>query len=159
MSVMSQPISVIKRNPAGEEIWQYSGTLLRREPYIIVLEARFQRPDLTLMGIVIHTGDCFIETFFLDRWYNVFEIHDREDDLLKGWYCNIGKPAIMESENAISYVDLALDLWVAPDGTQTVLDEEEFASLDLDPQTRSKARTALEELQKCFLDNKKPGPL
>ena len=87
----------------------------------------------------------------MDRWYNILEIHDREDDRLKGWYCNIGKPAVMEAGNKISYVDLALDLWVAPDGTQTVLDEDEFAALDLDDETRSKARAALAELQALFL--------
>ena len=35
----------------------------------------------------------------------------------------------MESDTVISYVDLALYLWVAPDGTQTVLDKDEFANL------------------------------
>ena len=109
MSVINQPISVTKRNPAGEEIWQYTGTLLRQDAQIIVLEARFLRPDFPIMGTIIRAGDRFIEAYFLDRWYNIFEIHDRDDDRLKGWYCNIGKPAILESENSISYVDLALD--------------------------------------------------
>jgi predicted RNA-binding protein associated with RNAse of E/G family len=54
----------------------------------------------------------------------------------------------------ISYVDLALDLWVAPDGTQTVLDEDEFAALDLDAETRQQARAALEEVQRLFLEMK-----
>ena len=157
MSVINQPISVTKRNPAGEEIWQYTGTLLRQDAQIIVLEARFLRPDFPIMGTIIRAGDRFIEAYFLDRWYNIFEIHDRDDDRLKGWYCNIGKPAILESENSISYVDLALDLWVSPEGTQTILDEDEFAALDLDAQTKSRARTALEELQNLFSDNKIPG--
>jgi predicted RNA-binding protein associated with RNAse of E/G family len=156
MSVMSQTFSVIKRNPTGEEIWQYTGILLRRDAHSIVLEARFQQPDFQLMEIVIQTGDRFIETYYFDRWYNIFEIHDRDDNRLKGWYCNIGKPAIMESDNVISYVDLALDLWVSPDGTQTILDEDEFAAIDLDKNTRSRARTALEELQNWFSDNKVP---
>jgi predicted RNA-binding protein associated with RNAse of E/G family len=154
---MTRAISVIKRNAAGEQVWKYEGTLLRRDSHSIVLEARFERPDLPLMGIVIQTGDRFIETFFLDRWYNLFEIHDRDDDRLKGWYCNIGKPAIMESEKGISYVDLALDLWVSPDGAQTILDEDEFAALDLDANTKSRARTALEELQDRFAANNVPN--
>jgi protein associated with RNAse G/E len=45
----------------------------------------------------------------------------------------------MEAEDVISYVDLELDLWVAPDGTQRVLDENEFAGLDLDAETRQQA--------------------
>jgi predicted RNA-binding protein associated with RNAse of E/G family len=158
MPVMSQPISVIKRNPAGEKILQYTGILLLQDTHGVVIEAYFQRPDLALMGMVIRAGDRFIETYFTDRWYNIFEIHDRDDDRLKGWYCNIGKPVVLESGNVISYVDLALDLWVAPDGTQTILDEDEFATLDLDAFTRTKARTALDELRERFSKNKRPGP-
>ena len=124
-----------------------------------MLEARFRPPDLAFMGIVIRAGDRFIEMYFTDRWYNIFEILDRDDDRLKGWYCNIGKPVVMESENGISYLDLALELWVDPDGRQTVLDEDEFAALDLDAHTKSKARTALEELQERFSDKKEPGLL
>jgi predicted RNA-binding protein associated with RNAse of E/G family len=155
---MTQAISVIKRNAAGKQVWQYTGTLLRRDAQKIVMEARFQRPDLNLVGIVIRTGDRFIETYYFGRWYNIFEVHDRDDDRLKGWYCNIGKPAVMESETVISYVDLALDLWVSPDGTQIILDEDEFAAIDLDANTKSRAQAALNELQELFNDNEVPGP-
>jgi predicted RNA-binding protein associated with RNAse of E/G family len=157
MPVMNQRITVIKRNPAGQEIWQYSGTLLRQDSRIIVLEAHFRPPDLPFMGTVIRSGDRFIETYFTDRWYNVFEIHDRDDDRLKGWYCNIGLPAVMEAEKVISYVDLALDLWVSPDGDQTVLDEDEFSALDLDANVKSKARAALQELRTHFKNFNEPG--
>jgi predicted RNA-binding protein associated with RNAse of E/G family len=63
----------------------------------------------------------------------------------------------MEAEDVIAYVDLALDLWVAPDGTQTVLDEDEFAALDLDAETKSRAQAALVELQKLFSNKQQPG--
>jgi len=72
-----------------------------------------------------------VEVYYTDRFYNIFEIHDRDDRYLKGWYCNVGPPAVMEADNRLSYVDLALDLWVVPDGVQTELDEDEFAALDL----------------------------
>ena len=65
----------------------------------------------------------------------------------------------METENIISYVDLALDLWVAPDGTQTVLDENEFAALNLETETRYRVRAALEELQARFSNHKELGIL
>ena len=157
MPGMNRTISVIKRNVSGQEVWHYTGTLLRQESHIVVLEARFRQPDLSFMGVALRAGDRFIETYFTDRWYNILEIHDRDDDRLKGWYCNVGKPAVMESENSISYVDLALDLWVAQDGAQTVLDEDEFAVLDLDADTKSRALAALKELQNQFLNNKEPG--
>jgi protein associated with RNAse G/E len=109
------------------------------------------------MGILIRTGDRFMETYFTDRWYNIFEIHDREDDRLKGWYCNIGRPAVWEEDATLSYIDLALDLWVAPDGSQTVVDEEEFLALDLDDDTRAQALAGLAELRNMFARKIAPG--
>ena len=147
---MSRPITVIKRNVRGEETWRYSGMLIGSEGSALHLEAPFKGKDSPFMGIVIKRGDRFLETWYTDRWYNIFEIHDRDDDSLKGWYCNIGKPAVFDADDVISYVDLALDLWIALDGTQTVLDEDEFATLELDVGTRSRALAALEELRAKF---------
>jgi uncharacterized protein len=154
---MSHPITVIKRNLRGEETWQYTGVLVDRAGSMLHLEAPFNGPDNPFMGTTIKFGDRFLETYYLDRWYNFFEIHDRDDGRLKGWYCNICKPVVMESEEILSYVDLALDLWVAPDGTQTVLDEDEFAALSLDSRTQYRARKALEELRVLFANNQTPG--
>jgi uncharacterized protein len=156
MPVMT-PVTVIKRNAHGEETWRYSGVLLRQEGSALHLEANFNGKDASFMGNVIRTGDHFVEVYFTDRWYNIFEIHDREENALKSWYCNIGRPAVIEAEGVISYEDLALDLWVAPDGTQTVLDEDEFAAIPLDAETRQRARAALDELQDWFSHNKELG--
>jgi len=156
MPGMSEPITVLKRNPEGEVTWQYQGRLLRREPNAVVLEARFNRQDTPFMGIVLKENDRFIETFYADRWYNIFEIYDRDDGRMKGWYCNIGRPAVLEG-GTVSYVDLALDLWVSPDGRQSVLDEDEFADLGLDAGTRAKALVALEELKAYFMNKLPPG--
>ncbi len=153
---MTREITVTKRNAAGKEVWHYNGTLLQQDANIIVLEAFFRSPDLPFMGTVLREGDRFIETYYTDRWYNIFEIHDRENDHLKGWYCNITRPAVWEAEDQLSYEDLALDLWVDPDGTQTVLDEDEFTELELDPQTESEAMKAMEELKKQFSVDLKP---
>lgn len=147
---MTQSITIIKRNLAGEEAWRYTGLILRREPNALILEARFNRPDTPFQGILLKENDRFVETYFTDRWYNIYEIHDRDDDRIKGWYCNIGRPAILEADNRLSYVDLALDLWVTPDRQQVVLDKDEFAALDLDAETRSRAQKALEELRLRF---------
>jgi predicted RNA-binding protein associated with RNAse of E/G family len=143
-------VTVIKRNLQGEETWRYTGHILRREPNAVILEARFNRLDTPFQGISLKENDRFVETYYTDRWYNIYEIHDRDDDRIKGWYCNVGQPAVLEADNRLSYVDLALDLWVTPDRQQVVLDEDEFAALDLDPETRSRARLALEELRLRF---------
>ena len=156
---MKPYITVIKRDPNGREVLRYEGVVLHRAPDGITLEAKFDHADVPIMHTILRRGDRFIERYYTDRWYNIFEIHAQEDDRLKGWYCNIGKPAVMETENIISYVDLALDLWVAPDGTQTVLDENEFAALNLETETRYRVRAALEELQARFSNHKELGIL
>ncbi len=152
---MNEKIKVQKKNLNDEVTWQYDGQILRREPNAVVLEAFFNRPDLPFMDVVFKEGDRFVETFYTDRWYNIFEIHDRDDDRLKGWYCNVGRPAVL-SDGAVSYVDLALDLWVSANGKQTVLDEDEFETLTLSNTERQQAWEALVELQELFGKQKPP---
>ena len=153
-SETARRITVLKKNLAGDVTWQYNGTVLRREPNAIILEALFNRPDMPFMDIVLKENDRFVETFYSDRWYNIFEIYDRDDGRIKGWYCNIGKPAVIE-DGIVSYVDLALDLWVSADGRQTVLDEDEFEALVLDDELKAGALAGLQDLKRLF-ETKKP---
>ena len=143
-------ILVRKRDEKGQVTWEYSGEVLERGADFVRLEARFNRADTPFQDIILKRDDRFVETFYTGRWYNIFEIHDRDDDLLKGWYCNVGRPAVWDAPDAISYVDLALDLWVTPQGVQTVLDQDEFESADMDETTRASALQAMQELQKLF---------
>ncbi|NWG35400.1 MAG: DUF402 domain-containing protein [Chloroflexi bacterium] len=149
-------ITVLKKNLAGEVTWQYDGVVLRRGPNFVVLEAFFNRPDMPFMDVVLKENDRFVETFYSDRWYNIFEIYDRDDGKVKGWYCNVGMPAVIE-DGVVSYVDLALDLWVSADGRQAVLDEDEFAELALDGDVRESAQKGLEKLKRHF-ETKNPPP-
>lgn len=142
-------MKIQKKNPEGEVVVQYEGDVIRRDENSVTVEAFFTRDDMAFMNVTLKKGDRFIETFYTDRWYNVFEIYDRDDKSFKGWYCNIGKPAVIE-EDVISYIDLALDLWVSPDGAQTVLDEEELAALNLDGELKEKAYVGLRQLQAEF---------
>ena len=148
-------IRVQKKNPAGEVTYEYEGVLLRRDARSIVLEARFDRADMPFLDVVFKTGDRFVEYYYIDRWYNIFAVHDREDDKLKGWYCNIGKPAVFE-DSTVSYIDLALDLWVSTSGKQTVLDQDEFEALELSEELRTGALRGLEELKELFLNDTLP---
>lgn len=147
-------VEVQKKNLVGEVTWKYDGLVLQREDNFIVLEALFNRPDTPFMDIILKENDRFVETFYTDRWYNIFEIYDRDDGQIKGWYCNVGMPAVFE-DGTVSYVDLALDLWVSADGKQSVLDENEFAELDLMDDIRAGALNGLMELRLLF-ENKNP---
>jgi uncharacterized protein len=153
---MKQAVKVQKKNPAGEVTYQYEGVLQERNEHRITIEALFDRADMPFMDVVFRNGDRFVEYYYTDRWYNIFAIHDRDDHKIKGWYCNIGMPAVFE-EGIVSYVDLALDLWVSLDGTQTVLDEDEFEELKLNDALRAGALKGLEDLKTLFLKEKPPG--
>lgn len=155
MSGIKEAITVLKLNLQGEVTWRYEGRIVNHEANRVTLEAFFNRPDTPFLDVVLKENDRFIETFYTDRWYNIFEIHDRDDASLKGWYCNIIRPAIL-IQGTVSYVDLALDLWVAVNEEQTVLDEEEFHSLDLDAKDRQTALNAMDELKQLFQSKRPP---
>jgi len=152
-----KPVIMKKLNPQGFELWHYPATMTHEDETMIQLEAPFNGRELELMGTLIRTGDIFKETFYKDRWYNIFAIHDREDGSLKGWYCNIGMPVVEEAEGIFSYVDLALDVWVDKYGNLFVLDEDEFNELSLEPGVRVRAESALEELKTTLLKKITPA--
>jgi len=150
-------ITVLKLDAQGRETWRYHGEVVQSLADRVVLQAHFDREDRIFHGMPLCRGDRFLETYFTDRWYNIYEIHARDDDTLRGWYCNIGKPALLDGD-CLSYVDLALDLLVFPDGRQFVLDEDEFLQLDLSLSDREQALAALEELKQVFNLGKQSQP-
>ncbi|MDD5370029.1 MAG: DUF402 domain-containing protein [Anaerolineaceae bacterium] len=139
-------ITVMKLDLQGQETWRYTGQVLARDPRAILLEARFNRADLPFHGVLFRNDDRFLEAYYTDRWYNIFEVHDKDDDRIKCWYSNVACPATI-TKTEVAYVDLALDLLVFPDGRQEVLDEDEFAALSLSEADRHKALRALQELK------------
>ncbi len=142
-------LNVLKLDIHGNETWRYPARVISKTEDSVTIEAYFNRADLMFHGILFGQGDRFVETYYANRWYNVYEIHAREDDRLRGWYCNITRPAEI-TEEAIRYVDLALDLLVYPDGRQLVLDEDEFEALGITEEEKRQARNALEELKGLF---------
>ena len=138
-------ITVYKLDEEGTEVWRYTAVLLERQSTFVRLEAPFNRDDLDLGFTLFKRGDRFVETFYSDRWYNVFAVYDRDDYKLKGWYCNICRPAELGA-TAVRCEDLALDMWVSALNQIQVLDEDEFSTLDLSPEERQKCLSALEEL-------------
>ena len=142
---MTDAITVYKLDHHGREVWRYPGRVLARDAGSIRLEGFFNRDDTPVGDAVFKRGDRFVETFYSDRWYNVFAVYDRDDGALKGWYGNVTRPATITGD-AVSSDDLALDVWVSPDGAVTVLDEDEFMALELSDDEREAAREALRQI-------------
>ena len=146
---MREKISVDKLNPLGELKWRYEGEVIARGADWLTLEAFFDRDDRPFMDTTLKRGDRFVETYYTNRGYNIFEIYDRDDGSLKGYYCNITQPAKFV-DGRVEYVDLYLDLWVSAEGTQTILDEDEFLAAGLEEPVRQFAWRALGELRDLF---------
>ncbi len=142
-----KPVIIIKNDHAGREVLRYEGVVLERHPDHVVLEAPFSgRADRDLGYVVFRRGDRFVERHYSNRWYNVFEVHDVDDDHIKGWYCNFTRPATI-TDGVVQADDLGLDLWIYPDGRKLVLDREEFDALPLDEEECRQVLAALENLQ------------
>ena len=113
---MSKSITIVKNNQIEEEVWRYPGEVIQQTSKGLVAEAYFNRSDLEFNGMVLKENDRFLELYLIDKWFNIYEIFDRDTEKLKAWYCNITRPAQLVTDS-IRADDLALDLWVAMDGS------------------------------------------
>ena len=152
--MINSDVTIIKNNHLGVEVWRYEGKIIAETSGGIIAEAYFNRPDFEFNGILLKEGDRFLELYLYGKWFNIYEIHDKDSGLLKAWYCNITRP-VRVADQTIRYDDLALDLLVFPDRRQLALDEDEFISLDLNAADQQHARSALKELQTLFSQSEK----
>ncbi len=144
----SRPIVTVRKlNHQGRELFRYWAELLEVNSSYVKLEATFDLPDNAVHGITFRKGDRFLEWHYRNRWYNVFAVHDVDSKALKGWYCNITRPAVYQ-DRVLSADDLALDLVVRLDGSWEVLDEDEFEQLQLEDKDQRQALAALEQLKR-----------
>lgn len=141
-----QPITVYKRDHHGCAIIHYTGTLVESGATWVCIQAHagFEHADVGAFRIC--RGDLMTEWFYADRYYNIFRIQHGETGQLKGWYCNITRPAEITAES-IASDDLALDLVVSRDGVISLRDEAEFDSLNLSPQEQQAAWNAVSMLR------------
>ena len=148
-------VTVYKLDEHGAEVWQYPGRVLQRTATCMQLEAFFNRDRVDLGVATFVRGDRFVETFYADRWYNVFAVYAADESGLKGWYCNICRPAEL-GDTAVRCEDLALDLWVDADGKTTTMDEDEFAALDLTAEERRHSLAAAAQVRELAAEGALP---
>ncbi|WP_316754753.1 DUF402 domain-containing protein [Streptomyces herbicida] len=129
---------------------RYPAELLGDDGVRVSVRAPFAGEGVRDFGFVrFEPGDVFTEHYWRDRWYSVKEVR-AGDGTLKGWYCDITRPAT-RSGTELVVEDLDLDLWRSADGTDVRrLDEDEFAESGLaktDPRAAAAALAALDELE------------
>lgn len=144
-------VTVVKLNPQGEEKIHYAGDIVEQDALHAVIQARWTRERHDLGYVVFEPGDRFTEYYYAHRWYNIFDIATG-DGTRKGWYSNVAEPAVIQAER-IEQVDLLLDVWVDPDGTSHILDEDEFAAdTTLTKEQRQGAKEGLQALLQMIAD-------
>ncbi|MQS35015.1 DUF402 domain-containing protein [Streptomyces katsurahamanus] len=142
----SMEIQLVK---AGATKIRYAASPLADDGVHIVVRAPWAGAGVRDFGFArFEPGDVFTEHYWRDRWYAVKEVRTG-DGTLKGWYCDITRPARLEG-GTLRVEDLDLDLWVSADGSSVLrLDEDEFAASGLaerDPEAAERALGALDEL-------------
>lgn len=135
--------------PLKGRVISFAAELLRRDATSVCVRAPWEAGVVDVGLFRFAPGDSVVETYYADRWYNIFELHG-PDGLLKGWYCNITRPAVI-ADDYVESEDLELDLIVAADRAEMRLDDEdEFAARNLDrdePAAHAAALAAVEELR------------
>jgi uncharacterized protein len=148
-------ITVSKLNSLGETKIQYQGEVIEHLSHGVVIQAYWKLPTKDLGYARFEPGDRFIEYYYTDRWFNIFDVANAGGER-KGWYCNIAEPALIYNDH-IEQVDLLLDVWVTPKGTPLILDEEEFnADTTLNDEQRRGAKQGLQQLLQLIAARTEP---
>ncbi|HZX37743.1 MAG TPA: DUF402 domain-containing protein [Streptomyces sp.] len=147
MSARSVEVILVK---AGQTKIRYAAQLLADDGAHLVVRAPWAGENARDFGFVrFERGDVFTEHYWRDRWYAVKEVRTG-DGALKGWYCDITRPATTDGDK-LTVEDLDLDLWVSADSSSVLrLDEDEFEASGLaarDPAAAEQAVQALDELE------------
>jgi uncharacterized protein len=108
--------TVYKLNSLGETELSYQGDIIERGKNYVCVRASFTFSTRDLGYVVLKMGDIFTEWFYGDKWYNVFRVQDVDSGDVKGYYCNLTRPAVI-GENDVKAEDLALDVFVRPDSS------------------------------------------
>ncbi|ARP69489.1 DUF402 domain-containing protein [Streptomyces pluripotens] len=133
---------------------RYPAELVRDDGVRVTVRALWAGSDVRDFGFVrFEPGDVFTEYYWRNRWYSVKEVRGA-DGSLKGWYCDITRPAVLRGAELV-VEDLDLDLWRSADGSDVRrLDEDEFAESGLterDPEAAAAAVAALGGLEELAL--------
>ncbi|HWS56106.1 MAG TPA: DUF402 domain-containing protein [Pyrinomonadaceae bacterium] len=143
-----EEVTVNSRKFDGRVSRSWRARLKRREGPLVVVEGVFEEEVRhPLLGLIV-AGTLSTEFFWADRWYSVFRFRE-PSGALRNFYCNLNTPPTF-GDGRIDFVDLDIDVLVAPDFSYQVLDEDEFElhaeRYRYPPEFRLRAREALAEV-------------
>ncbi len=137
-----------KRLP--DRINYYKQQLLYADDDVIVTTQKIKPSTEMIQNGKTVLGDNFTAIWFVfsGLWYDIGKIYNLNNEWT-GYFCDIIKPVNLSSNN-FEIVDLFLDLWVSPDGSYEIQDEDEFETAlkkgVIATELAEKARNALYDL-------------
>lgn len=142
----------------GVEYRRWHGRIARWQPPLLMLDAEFdQTVEHSILGTIAR-GTRSHEFYWMDRWYSVFRFI-RAEGFLNCYYCNLNAPPSFDGKT-LSFVDLDIDVLVAPDLSYRILDADEFeihaSKLGYPAEVRDSVRSALDQLLRLIQSGQFP---
>ena len=137
-----------KRLP--DRVNYFQQELLYEDSEVIVTSQRIKPSSPIVLNGETVLGDNFTAVWFVftGLWYDIGKIYNL-DNKWTGYYCDIMMP-VKRSSDQFEIVDLFLDLWVSPDGSYEIQDEDEFETAlekgSIGTELAEKAQNALNDL-------------
>ena len=144
-----------KRPP--DRVNHFQQELLYLDERVIVTSQRVKPSSAIVQKGETVLGDGFAAVWFVftGLWYDVGKVYNLEN-AWTGYYCDIMEPVKRSVDPTtgklkhFEITDLFLDLWINPDGSYEIQDEDEFAAAIqegvIETALESKARTVLKTL-------------
>lgn len=125
-SSQNEIITVHARKFDGQLHRQWQARLVTQANSLIVVEGVFAEEIRHPQLGTIAPGTLSTEYYWTDRWYSIFRFREPTGEL-RNYYCNVNQPAELDG-NVLTFVDLDIDVLVAPDFSYRILDEDEFVA-------------------------------
>lgn len=127
---LPRPITIMYRRPP-KSTQKFPGILRKATASTLIIQSQLylNNPHKVAGTIIADTGYWAIWFIFLNKWFDIGKVYDRSKRWL-GYYCDIVKPVtrLRTGPRTTVITDLFLDVWIRPDKTYYVLDEDEFAN-------------------------------
>ena len=137
-----------KRLP--DRINYFKQQLLYEDENVIVTSQRITPSSPIIIDGETVLGDSYTAVWFVftGLWYDIGKIYNLNSEWT-GYYCDIIKP-VNRQVGTFEIVDLYLDVWVSPDNSFEIQDEDEFETAvrngDISHELAEQARKALSKL-------------
>jgi hypothetical protein len=121
-----QIVTVQARKFDGRLHREWQARLVAESDSLVIVDGVFEEEIRHPQLGVIAPGTLSTEYYWTYRCYSVFRFREPSGEL-RNYYCNINLPAEFDGR-VLTFVDLDIDVLVAPDYSVRILDEDEFAT-------------------------------